>query len=333
MEARVLGRAVGMDAAVSAAAEVLEGARYPVVAGLGTDVAGIRAAIALARRLRCAFDHLASDAVLADLAVMQRGGWMCVSPAEVSRNCDLLLLVGNDLEPETFDFPVRSATVARVSGRGIAGDLALLRALVGETRSRVLKAPPRLKAMARQLRQAKFGTAVWRPGTLDEPVVEMLMGLVRDLNAATRFSALPLAVAANGTGANLVSGWTAGLPLRTGFGSGEAEHDPWSCDAGRLVASGEADAVLWINSFDAAIPAWLRHVPAVALVRPGGHGKNQPHVLIEVGEPGVDHDAVLYRGATGALGAVTASAPSAAPQCEGVLNRIAAAITAGETTQ
>ena len=45
-----------------------------MIAGLGTDVAGARAAIALAERLGGVVDHMHAAAVLRDLAVMREAG-------------------------------------------------------------------------------------------------------------------------------------------------------------------------------------------------------------------------------------------------------------------
>ena len=51
---------VALDAAIAEAARLLGASRLPVIAGLGTDVAGARAAIALAQRLGGVVDHMHS---------------------------------------------------------------------------------------------------------------------------------------------------------------------------------------------------------------------------------------------------------------------------------
>ena len=79
-----------------------------------------------------------------------------------------------------------------------------------------------------------------------------------DLNAPTRFSGLPLAPADNAMGVLQTCGWMTGFPMRTGFGRGFPEHDPWLFDGQRLVDSGEADCVLWISAYRAAAPAMAR---------------------------------------------------------------------------
>ena len=44
-EARIDGRPVALEAAIAEAARVLAASRLPVIAGLGTDIAGARAAV------------------------------------------------------------------------------------------------------------------------------------------------------------------------------------------------------------------------------------------------------------------------------------------------
>src|SRR5262249_36246975 len=74
-----------------------------------------------------------------------------------------------------------------------------------------------LDTLAAALAQARFGVAVWSADALDQLTLEMLCGLVKDLNASTRFSGLPLAPPDNAAGVQQVSGWLSGFPLRTGF--------------------------------------------------------------------------------------------------------------------
>ena len=81
-----------------------------------------------------------------------------------------------------------------------------------------------------------------RPSSTRLPI-EMLCGIVADLNATTRFSGLALAAADNALGVLQACGWMTGFPMRTGFGRGFPEHDTWRFDAARLVESGEADCV------------------------------------------------------------------------------------------
>ena len=60
-----------------------------LIAGLGTDVAGARAAIALAERIGAAIDHMHSGALLRDLDVMRASGVMLTTPGETRVRADV----------------------------------------------------------------------------------------------------------------------------------------------------------------------------------------------------------------------------------------------------
>src|SRR6202040_750307 len=101
-EARINGKPALLAGAVERAAEILSAARLPVIAGLGTDVAGARAAILLADRLRGAYDHMHSTRIFADLDVMRQAGLMFTTPNEAHLRADVFLFIGRDL---TKDWP------------------------------------------------------------------------------------------------------------------------------------------------------------------------------------------------------------------------------------
>ena len=182
---------------------------------------------------------------------------------------------------------------------------------------------PALDSIATALKTARFGLAVWTAAGLGALEIEMLNGLVRDLNETTRFSTLPLASPDNGPGVLATCGWATGFPMRTGFGAGVPAHDPWRFDAERLVAAGETDCVLWISAFGAAPPPWLSAANVIAVCEQAAEFAEEPNVRITVGRPGVDHDAVTHSSEAGTLVAMPASARSATPSVAQVLDRIA----------
>jgi formylmethanofuran dehydrogenase subunit B len=181
-----------------------------------------------------------------------------------------------------------------------------------------------LDALAATLKGARFGVAVWTAESLGALEIEMLHGLVRDLNDTTRFSTLPLPAPDNGVGVLAACGWMTGFPMRTGFGAGVPIHDPWRFDAERLVASGETDCVLWISALGAVPPTWQRAVNLIALCERTTQFAEEPNVRITVGRPGVDHDAIMHSSDVGTLVAATASARTVAPSVAEALERIGA---------
>ena len=205
------------------------------------------------------------------------------------------------------DLPVLLAALrARVAGRPVSASAVPMRTF---------------DALAADLRAARFGVAVWSAVHFDALSVQMLCGLVDDLNAGARFSGLPLAPPDNAAGVLETCGWTTGYPMRTGFGRPQAEHDPWRCDATRLVESGEADCALWISAYRDAAPPWRRAVPMIALT--GADARPPARVHIAVGCPGIDHDAVQHLAATGTLAPAAATKPSDALSVAQAIARIA----------
>jgi formylmethanofuran dehydrogenase subunit B len=356
------GEPVSLDAAAAEAARLLGASRLPVIAGLGTDVAGARAAIALARLLGGIVDHMHSGALLRNLDVMREAGMMVTTPNEARLRGDVLLLVGEgllvawpQLKERLLTAPLGTESGADAKrrirwlcpGRGEAKALAsvdiqtigrapaelpvVLAALRARIAGRAVNGsatPVRaLDALAADLRGGRFGVAVWSAAYLDALSVEMLCGLVDDLNAGTRFTGLPLAPPDNAAGVLETCGWTIGYPMRTGFGRPQAEHDPWRFDATRLVESGEADCALWISAYGAAAPPWRRAVPTIALTGPDT--RTPVRVRIAVGCPGIDHDAVQHLAATGTLAPAAATKPSDALSVAQAIARIAVALPHG----
>lgn len=349
------------DAAISAAAELLGASAFPVFAGSGADVAGFAAAIRLAERLGGAIDHAAAEASLRDSAVLHDVGLMLVSPGEARQRADTILIVGDGPLQAWPDLPgflfaegpthLSDATPARrilaltgrefVAGHGrndvrwfgtlpdaIPGLLGAVRARVN---GRPLVAgydPAAADAIAGIMQGATYGVALWSPADLDALAIEMLVGLVKDLNAETRWSGISVAADASAAGAAMAAGWMTGLPLRSGFGRGAPEHDPWRFDARRLVESGEADAVVWISALGEPPPEWLALLPAVILGPPPLPPAGDGQVALPVGRPGVDHDAILYDRRTGTLVQKVATARRDAASVADVLERISARLPA-----
>jgi formylmethanofuran dehydrogenase subunit B len=357
--ASIDGAPASLDEAAAAAAQYLARSRQPLIAGLSTDIAGARAAVALAEQVGGVVEHRHSAALLRDLDCLRESGVMLTTPSEARVRADVVLLVGDGLteawphlnerllrppaKPEGADVKRRITWLAPRADMRIlnfdgdievfvAGDRATLAANLAALRARIKGRPVAqtqlplavLDALAVILKDARFGVAVWTAESLGALEIEMLHGLVRDLNETTRFSTLPLAAPDNGVGVLAACGWVTGFPMRTGFGAGVPVHDPWRFDAERLVASGETDCVLWISALGAVPPAWRSAVKVIALCERATQFARAPDVRITVGRPGVDHDAVLHSSDVGTLVAVTASARSEAPSVAQALERIGA---------
>ena len=90
----ISGKPTALDAAIAEAAKLIGASTRILITGLGTDVAGARAAIALARCTGAVIDHMNSETVLRDLEVMRSSGVMMTTPTECHARADTLLLTG-----------------------------------------------------------------------------------------------------------------------------------------------------------------------------------------------------------------------------------------------
>jgi formylmethanofuran dehydrogenase subunit B len=347
------GAPAELATAAAAAARLLDASRQPLIAGLGADVAGARAAAALAQRLGAVMDHMHGDALLRDLDVLREAGAMLVAPSEARARADTVLLVGpgaGEKECELSRYVLGGVMDRRIfwlcpgADPGPAGKIAVigrtareLPALLAALRARVNGRPSGagpvstqvLDGLAQSLKAAKFGVAVWFAAALDAVTIEMLCGLVDDLNAATRFSGLPVPPGDNAAGVQQVCGWTMGFPVRTGYGRAVPEHDPWQYRAARLVDSGEADCVLWISAYQALAPEWRGSPTVIALAPADAKLAKPPRVHIAVGAPGRDHDAVEHHPMLGSFAAMTATKPSDQLSVAAAISSIAAHLSTG----
>lgn len=371
-DAWIAGEPATLDAAIAEAAKLLAASRYPLFAGLGTDVAGARAVVALAERLGGVVDHMHADALLRNLDVMRSSGMVLTTPGEAQVRADTLLLIGPGLaetwsdgtRPDTTwpELTQRLLVPVRQSGHDVeverriycicpAPDLAIpssgktaavafgkqpeeLPALLAALRARLAGRPiaktrissELLDEVATGLKAARYGVAIWSAAALDPLIIEMLCGLVDDLNATTRFCGLPLAPADNAVGVMQTCAWMTGLPMRSELRRGFPVHDPWLFDARRLVANGETDCVFWISAYRAASPPWGAAPPTIALTGGDADFPAAPRVRIKVGRPGVDHGGVEHLPLTATLAFVEAKATSNAVSVADVMTRIAAAL-------
>ena len=358
-QAWIGGKPAALEAAIAEAAKLLGASRNPLIAGLGTDIAGARAAIGLADRIGAVIDHMNSPALLRNLEVVRSYGFMLTTPTEARARADTLLLIGPGIAealPASAQELLGSKTAAGAERRIFwlcpGTDLArahesiapvgkdpkdlptltasLRAAMAGRPAGRARVPAKLLEKVAAALNAARFGLALWSAAALDDLTIEMICGLVSDLNAKTRFTALPLDPGDNVIGVMHACGWMTGFPMRTAFGRGYPEHDPWLFDGRRLVASGETDCVLWISAYRAEAPAWPKAPVTIALAGQGARFQAPPRVQIEVGRPGFDHAAVEYQASTGTLGLVEARQPSAAIPAAEVISRITSALPEGK---
>ena len=189
--------------------------------------------------------------------------------------------------------------------------LAALRALVAGRQIGPLtsEAPPieALRALARALGEARYAAIVWSLAGLDSTQASLvawtLAELTKELNVRggtgqeNRAIGVPLAGAGNVIGANQVTAWQTGLPLRTSLATGVPDHAPLGHAAAGLLERGQVDLCCWIDAFgDAPRPAFhgAPRLELTAGMEPAVEGAPAA-VSIPVGIPGLDHAGTIYR--------------------------------------
>jgi formylmethanofuran dehydrogenase subunit B len=211
--ARVDGKEVSLDKAIAAAAKLLKSSRHPLFGGLATDVAGMRATLALADRTGGVVDHALGDAIYRNVLAMQERGWMTTTLAELRNRADLIVFAGTDVgedhprfferyvwnKESMFDLDTSSREIVYVGHglnkrAGVSPDgrkplhldsdphrlgelIAAARALLAG-RSLQAKAVAgvsirKLAELVDKLKQARYGVIVWSPPRLNFPAADI----------------------------------------------------------------------------------------------------------------------------------------------------------------
>jgi formylmethanofuran dehydrogenase subunit B len=356
------GRDTDLATAAAAAASILEGAKAPLFHGLTCDLHGIRALLALAERVGAVVDHELSKGILANVAVTRASGWVTATFSEIANRADFILLVGSDPSRSFPRFHERLVGNPTPLYRDAAPALAYLGPPAGAPSREIVPLQatlaeadllsalgtlgellrtrrPQLEAtipfagltdIADRLQSAHYGVIVWDAAALPpaaaELAVEVIAGMLRHLNVATRCVGLPLGGSGNGLGAMLATLWQTGWPLRVGFGYAAPVHDPWRYDGNRILAAGEADALVWVATLGAAPPP--TSIPVVAIVADDLALPSPAAVEIRVGIPGIDHPGEVIRADTVVALPLHASRPSDRPSVAAAAQAILAALGA-----
>lgn len=343
-------REASLEQAVESAAGFLQASRCPVFT-FDADVHATRAVIALAERTGAAYDQAEGGALAGETALFTDRGGMTMAFGEVRRRADVVVIVG--AIPEAYDtllaelvetFPDHSGNARRTifsigdaaaqpravalacGSFGVAATLGAIRAVLSD---RQVSTPvSNADALVATLAKARFPVFIFSGQGLDPLAMEMLQGLVSDLNSKGRASSLHLPASENGWGSVLVSTWMTGFAPRTSFASGFPRYDPWRYDAARMLASGEADFHLWLSTGPHRSPPSAGTATLVALTRTTTPVANAA-VTIAVGQAGTDHDGVVYSARSGTLQFLAGPGDTRRPSAATVLRAMAGHLPAG----
>jgi formylmethanofuran dehydrogenase subunit B len=127
----------------------------------------------------------------------------------------------------------------------------------------------------------------------------------------------------------MASTWMTGFPMRTGFGRGQPEFDPWRFDVPRMIAEGEADLHLCIAASGAEIASSRKNLPLV-VIAPTDKPIAGAAVTLASGEPGVTHDAVVFSSRVGTLVSKAAEKHADLPDAASLLRSVARQLPGGK---
>lgn len=305
--AEVDGVPVEPAVAYTRAAEILLGAKYPLIFGLSRSTTeGQRAATALADRLGATIDTTASTGHAPSIMALQQVGESTSTLGEVKNRADLVIFWGSD--------PVRTHPrhLERYSleptGRWIPNGRAdRFLVVVDEAETETAKqadlfirVPPGkhwemlwelrmlirqpaggttpLAALADRMKSCRCGSVFFgsglTAGKLAHRTIEALLQLVTDLNQYTRFYARRMRRYGDVAGADSVLTWQTGYPFAVNLSRGYPRHNPGEFTGPEMLARGEVDACLIVGGetatdFPAAAMEHLRRIPVILLDSPG----------------------------------------------------------------
>jgi len=213
VKSSINGKEVTVDDAINHVIKIFRHARQPLIAGLGTDVSGMRAVMQLADKTGAIIDHMHSDGAMRNIKVMQDHGWMMTTLAEIKNRADLIIFAGTDgitnyprfyervvwNKNALFNADIKQRKIIYIgdhlntsAGRSPSGRLptsinckqeqiaeiiATLHALiVGNKIQEQQIAGIKLRILeklAERMKQARYGVIVWAPGELNHNHAEL----------------------------------------------------------------------------------------------------------------------------------------------------------------
>jgi formylmethanofuran dehydrogenase subunit B len=322
--ARVGDSAVEVGEAVGRAAEILGGARYPLIYGLSRSTTeGQRAATALADRIGATIDTTASTGHAPSLMALQQVGESTCSLGEVRQRADLVVYWGSDplvthpRHRERYAPPRPGRTTVVVDVRETASaraadlfvqvepgrDWEALWALRLHVAGR--PADGRFRDLAGRMKACWFGIVFFgggltRGGPTAHRTVEALLQLVTDLNLHTRFYARRMRRYGDVAGADSVLAWQTGYPFGVNLSAGYPRYNPGEFTGPEMLARGEPDACLLVGSdtvagFPPAALEHLRRIPVIAVDSPGTECPVPAAVRLTTAVYGVHRPGTAYR--------------------------------------
>ena len=192
------------------------------------------------------------------------------------------------------DFELVTTMIALLKGRPVN------RERVAETGATV----EQLQDLVDRMKRARFGVLFFGMGLSMTRGKHMnsasVLTLVTELNAFTKFVAMPMRGHGNVTGADMVMRWTTGYPFGVNLSRGYPRFNPGEFSTVDLLVRGDNDAALILGADPGATmpqPAieHLRRIPTIVLDPKVTHTSRLARVHITTAATGISAPGTVYR--------------------------------------
>lgn len=346
---QINGKPADLDTAIHRTVDILKQANQPLIAGLGTEVNGMRAVLALAQKTGAILDHIHSVSTVRNTLALQHSGWQTTTLTEIKNRADVILAIGTDIvstHPRFLEKLVRNPDslfdklapeIMYLGLENPQGLPQLLNALNALAIGKKIHAKQigsldieHLKSILQKLLSAQYAVIVWSAEKFAQPHAELsiqsIMRLISKLNETTRVAGLPLNSGDGDTTVNNTSTWNTGFACNIRFirkHQPAVEFKPDTFSGAQVL--NYCDALLWISSFNAYAPPESA-LPTIVIGHPNTVYERTPEVFIPVGIPGLDHAGTMFRMDSAVALPLKKARVSTLPTLSQVLSRISHAL-------
>ena len=317
-QALINGQPATLQAALEHAANIIKQAKQPVIAGLSTDINGMRAVIKLRNSIKANLQHINAASINAAMQVLQTQGWQSATLTEVKNRADTLVIVGSDLnqhnprfferfiwtEHALFTEPMRRNIVLL----GDCGDTNNINQPEGCKLEHIACNNADLPAVMAALNALLLGKTLQATEIAGIKMTQ-LIDLATALQASKyavfgwvtkEFSAhadLLISQIANAVNSLNLTTRAACLPLGGSDGDTSANNVlAWQTgETLKDVSNTKPDVQIWVNSFSPQAAPSFCHLPTIVLGNSHIAWREHANVFIPVATPGLDCAGTLFR--------------------------------------
>ena len=225
---KIKGKNVPLTDAINAMCDIINKSHNPLIAGLGTDVGGMRQVMHLADKTGAIVDHMHGNALIRNSLVLQSLGWITTTMTEIRNRADLIIFAGTDATnyPRFFERAIwnkqsmfklkneqrqivyigdkldskaginpngKRPTTLNCKTEQIGEVISGLHALVAGATLDVKEIAgikiKTLQSLSEKMKTAKYGVIVWSPAELDIPHAELtIQNFCEIVKYLTRFT-------------------------------------------------------------------------------------------------------------------------------------------------